>query len=123
GLVGVVGIDDAVDVRVGDSHACALHAGGEVSCWGAGWFGQLGQGTFLTGAPTPLPVPSLDGVAGIAVGADVSCAFRGEGGAFCWGHGEFGRLGNGSAEDADAPVQVEGLEGVTAMEVGDQEVC
>ena len=49
--VRLAGITDAVAVtvstpsRVGEGHACVMHRDGEVSCWGANAFGQLGDGT------------------------------------------------------------------------------
>ncbi len=36
------GIRDAKQVAFGDGHACALHASGEVSCWGDNSFDQVG---------------------------------------------------------------------------------
>jgi alpha-tubulin suppressor-like RCC1 family protein len=38
------GIDDAIDLALGEWHSCALHRGGAVSCWGRGHRGQLGHG-------------------------------------------------------------------------------
>ena len=50
--VRLAGITDAVAItvstpsRAGEGHACAMHTGGSVSCWGQNAFGQLGDWTF-----------------------------------------------------------------------------
>lgn len=43
-----------------ESHACAMHRDGSVSCWGNNRFGQLGDGTFETRL-VPTPVGDFDG--------------------------------------------------------------
>jgi len=43
--VPVMGLDDAVDVSVGLSHACALRDSGQVVCWGTNTYRQLGDGS------------------------------------------------------------------------------
>ncbi len=40
----VAGIDDAIQVAVGDAHTCALRSNGEAMCWGANDRGTLGNG-------------------------------------------------------------------------------
>ncbi len=41
----VIGVDDAVQVAVGEHHSCALTGKGELYCWGGNEEGQLGDGT------------------------------------------------------------------------------
>ena len=53
--VSVSGVTGATAVAVGDSHSCALLAGGTVRCWGANGFHQLGNGGDAD-SPTPVAV-------------------------------------------------------------------
>ncbi|NOY93235.1 MAG: hypothetical protein GXP55_18775, partial [Deltaproteobacteria bacterium] len=41
----------------------------------------------------------------------------------CWGHGGFGQLGDGRREDSATPVEVTGLERVTALAAGEHHSC
>jgi len=83
--VGVVGLTDAVDVSAGDSHSCALRAGGELVCWGANFNGELGDGTFTSRRTHTL----VDWVRGTPVDVEaghyVTCALRSAGTVACWG--------------------------------------
>ncbi|MBI2372773.1 MAG: hypothetical protein HYV07_02110 [Deltaproteobacteria bacterium] len=57
-FVEVAGVTDAIAVRTGDRHACVLHEGGRVSCWGSDDRGQLGLGAQVERAE-PTRVPGL----------------------------------------------------------------
>jgi alpha-tubulin suppressor-like RCC1 family protein len=78
-----------------------------VDCWGVGFDGQLGNGTFYTSSPygsaTPVAVKGvgetgiLTGVASLVRGDDLSyCALLTSGRVDCWGWGVEGELGNGT---------------------------
>ena len=56
----VSGINNAIDVSVGESHACAMLSGGTLTCWGSSnGYGQLGDGT-TNPHYAPVPVSFLD---------------------------------------------------------------
>ncbi len=105
---------------------CARLTSGKVDCWGYGFFGQLGNGTFYSagnrGSPVPVAVKAvggtgtLGGVASLDTEGDGFCARLTSGKVDCWGYGVDGELGNGtyysdSPHGSAVPVAVEGLGG------------
>ena len=95
--VPVAGISDAVSVSANGEHSCAVHATGEVSCWGDNWQGELGNGESGPGIQSAVPVKA-SGIAdalAVASGYDHTCALREGGKVSCWGSNEFGQIGNG----------------------------
>ena len=95
--VPVTGISDAVSVSVNGEHSCAVHATGEVSCWGDNWEGELGNGESGPNIQSAVPV-KVSGVSdalAVASGFDHTCALREGGKVSCWGSNEFGQIGNG----------------------------
>jgi len=98
--VATLGFDvpDAVAVRLGAAHSCALRASGQVACWGANDHGQLGYDpSALPASATPLPVAppgaSPAAVVSLAAGDRHTCAAYADGSAACWGAGTDGQLG------------------------------
>jgi alpha-tubulin suppressor-like RCC1 family protein len=90
---------------------CALLTSGQVDCWGFGFFGHLGNGTFAS-STIPVEVVStsglgpLTGVAVLASHDNGYCALFTSGSVDCWGYGPNGELGNGSYSDSAKPVAV-----------------
>ncbi len=118
-------------VAAGDEHTCAVTTAGQAYCWGRNELGQLGDGTTAAGGDpavaTPTPVDTTTGltatnVAAITSGGYHSCAVTTAGRAYCWGTNWNGRLGNGTAADADnsavpTPTAVDTSTGLTATNV------
>jgi alpha-tubulin suppressor-like RCC1 family protein len=92
----VHGLDDAVEVSVGEAHVCARRRTGHVVCWGMNTYGQLGDGTLLH-RETPVRAVGLGDAAQIAVGTYFTCALRRGGAVACWGINALGQLGDGPA--------------------------
>ena len=111
-------------LTAGGAHSCATTGAGAALCWGEGAYGQLGNGKRTVGV-YPQGVTSLvAGTAGISAGREHTCARTGAGGAFCWGAGWMGRLGNGSQSDALVPSAVQGLDsGVDDIAAGGMFSC
>ena len=92
-----------VQVKVGESHTCALSSVGNVYCWGYGGEGRLGSSDETVDRPAPGAVLTesggtpLSGVREISLGSSHTCALLEQGGVKCWGNEGDGRLGNGIA--------------------------
>ena len=99
-------------IAAGVYHSCVLLTNGSVWCWGNETYGQLGNGVMMQDAFSVKPVQVTGLPAGLqatslAVGADHSCVIVSNGSVWCWGEGNFGELGNGTATSS-TPVEVAG---------------
>lgn len=90
-------------VSAGGEHTCAWNVDGQAWCWGRNIFGQLGDQLPNTQRNQPQLLvwqssfPLLEPVgtfAGINAGANHTCASVSSGGAYCWGLGSAGQLGD-----------------------------
>ncbi len=117
--VQVLGLADVRYVSTGHgdmyagAHSCAIAWDRTVWCWGANFYGQLGQGAAFARSATPLQVVGLTNVELLAVGGPHACAVVTGGDLYCWGGNDFGQLGIDSTDPAMAPVQVTTLSNVT----------
>ena len=95
-------------VSVGAFHTCADGSDGQVYCWGANRYGQLGDGT-NTSRDMPVPVQAPEGVvlSGVSVGHRHACAIDPNGELFCWGYNYYGQLGDGTRINRLTPVAVQ----------------
>lgn len=94
----------ATQIAVGDSHACALLAGGTVKCWGDNSMGELDSKLPLQ-KQNARPVPiDVGGVATqISASGQHTCALLRGGKVTCWGLDDAGQLGQGSSHPLIAP--------------------
>jgi Regulator of Chromosome Condensation (RCC1) repeat protein len=120
----------ATAVAVGESHSCALLAGGSIDCWGDDFVGQLGNRMILNdGGPSSIstagPVLTLSGTAltgasALAAANNQTCAIATGGSVVCWGV-----LATGGTSATPTAVLLNGapLTGATAITVGLTHAC
>ena len=101
---------EIVDISLGSNHSCALDVDGSVYCWGFNMFGQIGDGT-LKNSLTPKKIfdGDLEGekVVKLSSGSNHVCVITDKNAVYCWGQNERGQLGNGTYENATAPVKID----------------
>lgn len=91
-----------------EGFSCGLTGGGDVYCWGANFFGQLGAET-PTSSSTPLLVPGVTGALQVTLGAYHACALRCDGSVWCWGSTALGMGGLSLSTRIQPPARVPGL--------------
>ncbi|MCL2225684.1 MAG: hypothetical protein FWB96_12025 [Defluviitaleaceae bacterium] len=127
--VQVPGLRNIVQISMGQFYSLALRSDGTVWAWGENNSGQLGIGEGLTWPRPrqPVQVPGLNNIASIAAGSSGnSFAVGRDGTVWAWG-GDIG-TGNlglfcpeyGFAIHSFTPMQVQGIDGVTAIAAGGQ---
>lgn len=99
-----------VAIAAGSRHSLALSADGTMAAWGAGTFGQLGNGTNSSTVPVAVNqgVGALAGktVVTVAAGNDCSLGVCSDGGIAAWGNNGQGRLGDNTLQGSAMPVAV-----------------
>ncbi|HHH31390.1 MAG TPA: hypothetical protein ENK57_24000, partial [Polyangiaceae bacterium] len=104
----VVGLSDAVSLTAGDTHSCAVRAGGGRVCWG-----HVGVDVAYA---TPSTGSDVDGRVSNAVYAGRACSVLESGAVECAGVNSLGQLGDGTTDDRSSPVVVAGVS--DALEIG-----
>jgi alpha-tubulin suppressor-like RCC1 family protein len=110
-------------VSAGSTSACAITSTNGLTCWGAGFNGDLGNGSVGTGSAVPTVMPGVTGVSQLAMGGAFGCA-RMTGTIKCWGSGGAGQLGNGANTGVvSTPVAVTGITTATQVAAGLDHAC
>lgn len=103
-IAGAVALDGATGSGL---EMCAALADGIVTCW--------------SHALAPAPVPSLEDAVSVAHCWSHACAVLADGSVRCWGRNQTGQLGDGTQEDSDVPVTVEGISNAVSVSVGSRD--
>ncbi|XP_027075425.1 ultraviolet-B receptor UVR8 [Coffea arabica] len=99
-------------VAAGGTHSVVLTREGHVWTWGQPWPpGDIKQ------ISTPVRVQGLESVRLIAVGAFHNLALLDDGILMAWGNNEYGQLGTGDTQPRSQPVPVQGLSGLTLVDI------
>lgn len=129
--VQVTGLTTGVSqISVGYQFACAISSTNNVKCWGDSTYQQTGRNS-TSDVTTPLNVCSDDyctaaigPIASVSAGRWHACAVSTSGAAMCWGHNNYGKLGNGSMVDSGRAVTPTGLgSGVSMISAGAHHTC
>ena len=116
-------LTDVRQVAAGDTHTCALRAGGQVWCWGTG--SQLGNPT--SPSSDPVRAGQLRDVVALDAGFAHNCAIEdpdgGGGIVHCWGVGSDGQLGDGEEQTSSMPVIVLGISNAVSVAAADSHSC
>lgn len=129
---GVLSGKSILSISTGSSHTCVVASDYRVYCWGANSVGQLGNNS-TTSSSVPVAVNVAGALSGksisnVTTGVGHTCALATTGQAYCWGSGQYGRLGNAASSNSSVPVAVSvsgALSGKTLTEVvaGDSHTC
>ena len=85
---------DVMEIATGRWFACARHAAGTVSCWGANGSGQLGNGT-MTNSNRPVAVTGITDARQVGGGQIHACVLHASNTVSCWGATRTGSLETG----------------------------
>jgi alpha-tubulin suppressor-like RCC1 family protein len=119
-------------VQAGAYHSCGLTLSGGAYCWGAGLYGEMGDGSKAARA-APVAVASGLTLVAISVGAVHTCGLLATGAAYCWGLDLYGELGAGApaaelcgsegAECSTVPLAVAGGNSFSSVSAGWDQSC
>jgi alpha-tubulin suppressor-like RCC1 family protein len=116
-------LEDTHQLGAGEKFSCARVVPGTVWCWGDDGVGQLGNGAGGPVGPTLVELPMGTVATHLAVGFEHACVATSTGQAYCWGRNDRGQLGDGTMGDAQTPVLVSTLSGVTWIAAGLDHSC
>ncbi|MBU4214033.1 MAG: S-layer homology domain-containing protein, partial [Actinobacteria bacterium] len=108
------GLTGVVQVAAGSQYSLALTQDGGVWAWGYNYYGALGDGT-VTNRSTPERLSGPTGVTQLVATSSSYSSFAlsltGEPGAWAWGRGSDGQLGDGGSSGRLSPVRLPALPG------------
>jgi alpha-tubulin suppressor-like RCC1 family protein len=114
-----------VSVSAGYGHSCVVTSAGAVKCWGANYYGQLGNNS-TDFSMVPVDVIGLSsGVVSVSTGGYYTCAVTSAGSVKCWGSHRWGVFGDPTTTSTSlVPEDVVGLSSnVIAVSVGQSHTC
>lgn len=89
----------------GASHACVVNDSGDLYCWGANNFGQLGDNS-TTNRTTPTSISVGGSVSKVSMGRHHTCVVLSTGQVKCWGDNQYGQLGDGTTTQRLVPTAI-----------------
>jgi len=112
-------------ITAGIGHTCALTDKEGLECWGLNDSGQVGDSSFVDKL-APVDVVGIDPttVIGLVSGIHHTCVLTSANDVYCWGLNSSGQLGDGTIDNSNVPVYVDGLEGrIISISAGAEFTC
>ncbi len=98
----IAGLTGVKRIAGGTYTACAVKNDGTVWCWGANYYGNVGDGT-TTIRTAPTQAIGISGAVDVACSQRDTCALHSDGTVTCWGYNGHGQLGDGTTTTQYAP--------------------
>ena len=113
--VQVGGLENVVDIDVGNTSTSAILSDQTLSCWGVNWVGQTGLPVQSPHGPTL--IPDMNQAVAVELESTTGCAIAGEDAqVYCWGWNHYGQAGDPSTHRLDNGVRaVEGVTGAVGV--------
>lgn len=118
--------EGAASLTVGGNHACVKTTTGGAKCWGANYYGQIGDGTTSSRSSATGVQTLASGVVSIAAGPIHTCAINSAGNAQCWGENGFNQLGytTGASSSSSWPYTAAvSIEGALKLALSQYNTC
>lgn len=109
----------------GSGHTCGISVGGAMYCWGANFYGTLGDGSSGSTAhkSAPTAVAGSLSFASVSAGGEHTCGVTTAGAAYCWGRNFHGQLGNGTTNNQTSPTPVSGGLAFASVAADGEQTC
>ena len=101
----IPGLENIVQISVGNIHGCAIKADKTAVCWGDNTNGAVGTNTPPSQAPYPVDAPGATW-SQVSAGHYYSCGIKTDGTAWCWGINTNGKLGDNTTTQRSVPTAV-----------------
>ena len=75
----------AASIAIGGSHVCAIRTDGDIACWGANWYDQLGNGGLSYVVATPHEIAGIGNLTQISMGGTHTCGVSEKSSVLCRG--------------------------------------
>ena len=110
-------------ISAGATRTCGVTPGRLAFCWGANWYGGVGDGTDIR-RPAPVPVAGGLRFRELSDGGEYHiCGITLPGRAYCWGANSAGEVGDGTTTNRLTPVAVAGGLRFSQLGTGTQHTC